>query len=196
MARTAEVKRPDPLKLVPYAQARESIQLLDLGLVSGDSFLARQIQRWTNGPYSHAMTFGWCLNVLMVAESTSPESRVVTASSQVKASPGRIDVYRLRPEILALVDVSKAWEWLLRASGVDYPEIELVRDWRQIVLGEGGHHWPNSDEPDGVRRVCSGLVHACWRVHGVPPIVERDCDAYPPTLADPGLVSYLFTLTT
>jgi len=185
-------RRPDKLNCVPYTRARERIQTLDICLVAGTGLVAREIQRLTKSDYSHCMLAGWCGSVLMVSESTSPESRLVTLSSRVAAYPGRIDVYRLRPEVAACIDENRAWAWAKRASGIDYPESHILRDWREIVLGID-HATPNSDEPE-VHRVCSGLVHACLRVAGMAPIRSHDCDVYPGTLADPGWVNYLYTL--
>lgn len=190
------IRRPDPLKLVSYAEARDSIQTGDMGLVCGIGPAAWVIEQKTGSPYSHVAICGWesAGGVLMVAESTTPESRVVCLSSQVKAHSGQVDLYRLLPEVLAPVNFEAAWSWFLRASGVNYPEFVLAHDWIVLTFG-GGHvdHWPNSDEPE-TRRVCSGLVHAGLRVNGMVPIVERDCDAYPSTFAQRSVATYFGTL--
>jgi hypothetical protein len=177
---------------VPYDTARAWIQTLDIGLVCGTNPIAREIQRLTESDYSHALKCGWCGSVLMAAESTRPESRIVTLSSRVADAPGRIDIYRLRPEVAACVDENRAWAWAKRAAGIDYPESEILADWREIVLGVDNDR-PNSDCPT-TRRVCSEMIHACLRVAGMAPIREFDCDVYPGTLADPGWVNYLYTL--
>ena len=195
------VGRPDPLRLIPYSECRDSIHTGMLALFSGpgegflDNVVVDAIERITNSAYYHSSLCGWENEgrVLLLAESTTPESRVVTLSSRIRLHPGSIDLYQLRPEIASQVDFSKAWEFLLRASGTDYPEAQLAHDWLTIRGLDRGHE-PNSDDPE-TRRVCSQLVHAGLRVAGMPPIRERDCEIYPATLADPGWFQYVFSPT-
>lgn len=190
------IRRPDPLNLVSYATVRDSIQTGDMGLVCGEGPIADIIKRVTRSPYSHVFGCGWesAGGVLMVGESTEPESRIVCLSSWVKSHSGQIDLYRLLPEVLAPVNLEAWWSWILRASGVNYPEATLFHDWKVIAFGEDRvEHHPNSDAPE-TRRVCSEFLHAALRVNGMTPIVEHDCDAYPSTFAQRSVSTYFGTL--
>lgn len=193
---TVRVCRPDPLVMLQYySGGRRRICDLDIALFCGHGPLAGAIKAKTESDYSHVALCCWVQDVLMIGESTSPESRCVCMSSQVDALSGRIDIYRLRPEFMQEIDDYQAWNWMLRASGTDYPETELIRDWQALTFGEGfARDIPNSDDPH-YKRKCSGLAHACLRVHGMPPIKPFDCWVYPGHFADPAFSSYLFTLT-
>ena len=186
--------RPNPLNIRRYSEVRDFINPMDICLVAGTTPIARQIQLWTQSDYSHWATAGWDGSVLMVAEAEQPESRKVSMSSRVEAHPGEIDVYRIKPYILRLVNKDAAWEWLTRASGYDYPEKMILHDWKCIVFGEDRiEHFPNSDDPR-THRVCSALGHAALRIHGMPPMHEYDCCVWPSHGADPAWTNYLFTL--
>ena len=186
-------KRPDPLNVLPYATVRDSIHTGYLALVEGDGAIANIIQRRTDSPYSHVAVAGWESegDVLMAGESTHPESRAVTLSSILRASPGRVDIYRLRPEISQLVKFGKVWEFMLRATGQSYPVEVLYHIWKDIV-GLDPPHYPNSDNPE-TRRVCSQLAHAAFRVAGMPPMNPHDCCIYPCHWANPEWSEYLCT---
>lgn len=187
-------ERPANLNAQQYAAVRDYIEPLDICLVSGTSPIARQIRLWTQSDYSHWATAGWDGSVLMVSEATQPESRKVCMSSRVDVFPGQIDVYRIKPDLLRLVNRDAAWEWLTRASGYDYPESMILHDWQCIVYGEDRvKHFPNSDDPR-THRVCSALGHASLRVHGMPPWKDHDCCVWPGHGADPTWTNYLFTL--
>lgn len=199
-AMKSHIGRPDPLVLVPYSEARGRIRTGDIGLVS-DGLLGGLIRRVTDSDYSHVFMFGWFVagpadyDVLMTAESTTPESRVVSASSQLKRWPGLIDVFRPIPDYHYRRS-EEAWAFMLRASGIDYPESRLVHDWAAIRIPGLARHVPNCNVPDGQRRVCSELVHAANRVSGFPLLADNDCDVYPSHFAArPELIEYLFTPT-
>ncbi len=196
------VGRPSPLRLIPYADCRDQIHTgytalfaqRSRGLVEWSVDLA--IQHLVNSVYFHVVALGWEAEkrVLMMAESTSPESRSVTFSSQVREHSGGIDVYALRPEIAAKVDFACDWEFMLRASGLLYPDGELLRDFEQVVLGRG-QTTPNSDVPDGKLRVCSELRHAALRCAGMPPMQPLDAMVWPRHFPDPAYWLYMFSPT-
>jgi len=112
----------------------------------------------------------------------------------VRESAGFIDLYRPTEYTLQSLNIPAMWSWLHRATGVEYPKEVLIHDWVVIASdGRFARHYKNSDDPE-FRRVCSMLAHAAFRIHGMPPMVERDCEAYPETFRNPQWFSYLATL--
>ncbi len=184
--------RPSPLRIVSYEEYRDNLQICDIGLVVGEGVFERAIQRITRSPYSHWQMHGWVGSAAALSESTYPRSRTVPLRPRVKAQSGMIDVYRLRPELARVVDLEKAWDFMFRAGDQDYPESQLIADWRYILSGRG-RAMPNSDSPEELR-VCSQLGHAALRVAGMPPMEEYDCWVFPRHGAYPTWTSYVCTL--
>lgn len=187
------MNRPSPLHLVPYQEFRGFCHTGYIGLTAGGGAIASIIQRRTNSPYSHAFMCGWESEgrVLMMSESTTPESRTVPLSPYIRKNSGLVDIYVLHPKIADSTDFARAWEFMLRAGGQDYPEAVLAHDWA-VIAGLDPSHYPNSDDPE-TRRVCSQLLHAALRVAGMHPMVDYDCDAYPATFANPRFTHYFCT---
>lgn len=184
--------RPDPLIRITYGRFRDEVDTGWLGLVHGEGPIHRLIQNCTNSPYSHVFMLGWAEGrVLLVAESTRPYSRAVAASSQFKQYSGLIDVYKLK-NISSVGSVLKAWGFMLRGTGQDYPEQWIVNNWLRINWGDRIEPIPNIDYPEFPRH-CSGLIHAALRVAGATRLAEYDSDVYPHHFALPGVSEYVGT---
>ncbi len=73
---TVAITRPDPLRLISYAEAREAIQTGDVGLFAGDGPASRIIKRATDSPYCHALMLGWQLvGAVATIDGRLPEAR-------------------------------------------------------------------------------------------------------------------------
>lgn len=105
-----------------YRLARAQIE-------DGDLLLFRRtksvLAESTLGDYSHAAMALWRGQVLGLAESREWRgARVVTLSSQVRANPGVIDVYRPRVKHEVAADAA---DWMFRHAGHEYSYRGIVR---------------------------------------------------------------------
>ena len=189
MTRQESIRRPNPLCLVPYREFRECAVTGMIGLTYGTDPIARLIQTATNSDYSHALMIGWgAPDVLCLAESREPHAQVIGLSHRVLLRSHLIDVYRL----LVPFDEHRAWAFMLRLSGTDYPESWIVDDWLRIQFGDVVPPVPNSDDPERPRH-CSGALSAAFRIAGVPAIKDHDSDVWPCSFALPSVSEYVCT---
>lgn len=188
-------RRPPNLRYVEYDNFRGQCETGMLALVTGKGLMANLIRSATASDYAHVVMLGWDCGhrVLLASESTTPESRTIPFSAIVAKNQGCVDVYRLTEARRGPVNMYRAWEFMLRAGGQDYPEMILIHDWLTITGIAERRHYPNSDDPT-TRRVCSQLVHAALRVAGMDPIAKYDCDVYPGHFARADVGEYVGTL--
>lgn len=186
------------LPIVSYADARESIATGDIACFRGDDLISRVIAQATGMPESHVAYLLWPgdADVLMVVEAWHPMSRAVEFSSRVQAASGRVDVYRLRPEIVATINLAVVTAFMLRATNVDYPENWLFNDAMHILFPSwpAVKPFPNSADPK-IPRHCSGVISAAMFQGGLPRMKEFDCYVYPGDWHNLAIVQGLFTLT-
>lgn len=191
------------LPVVSYAEVRDSIHTMDIAVYDGEGFGSAIIEQATGAPYgikaSHVgvLLCPWSADVLMTVEAWERESRCVEFSTRVQQASGRVRIFRLRLELLALINIDKAVEFALRATPVDYPENHLVLAAMAILSGRPTRRVPNSSDPKAVRQ-CSELLAAIYRMAGLPPQAppkDLDCMNWPVDWSNPAIVTGLWTLT-
>ena len=160
------IQRPSPLNFVLYSQLPQLLTgPLYIGLqADGTRLMERRIQAITQSPYYHVGFVGQSPAGLMFAESTLPKADVVPFGPRVQRLSGRIDIFRLIPEI----DERAVWRWACQCSGEWYGVQDLIEVYLDRYRGHYVPVVPNSDIPRGCDRDCSCQVHAALRVHGFP----------------------------
>lgn len=156
-----------------YSAARKDLRSGDVGLVRTGNYLARS----GRSEYSHAFLLAWRnsdQSTLLVAESREGRGgQLLTLSSQVRAYPGQIDIYRAdgAARILRERAATIAVNWAGKRYG--YPNIAKIwlakRPWLRAIAEEYycARGWQNPfvleetiPSPWHEPKVCSQLC--CW----------------------------------
>ena len=186
-------------QLVKYSDGRGLIADGDLVLIRRRAGLIAVAGR---SEHVHAGMAAWWGDSLFLLEMWVT-GRAVTLSSQVKAMPGRVDVFETNaghpnPMDVLAADFSRstAVETMKRFAGTPYGWRHLLR----VAL----HHLPftrfvfrpdTRDDSNGGRPICSEAVSHAYRAGGFDPVPHlADRHTEPADLARSPFFRYRFTL--
>lgn len=174
------------------------IQNADLLAFRGRGFIARLIATFGRGRVTHVAKASWIKGLLMCAEVRELRGgRIVTLESQVRKSPGRIDVYRSgvgRPDY----DREEADRRMLQFAGTQYGYMACVRTFLIHAFVSRLFSVPNlndlsvSKRPPYCSAACSIADHWGGGFDPVPNL--SDADTEPSDLVRSPFYKYQFTL--
>jgi len=193
-------------QVIPYAQSRDRIQSGDVLLFRGTGSVAWCVSVVTKSPYNHAALAAWWGDVLMCVETRGlRNARAVVLSSQVRAYPCRIDVYRyalptrFRIETPSIVPGSplpaRAAAWAIRKTCTTYGWWAIVRALVQRFPGSRLIWRPSTNDTRPGPLDCSALCSNSYRHAGddlCPGL--SDTDTTPADLATSKKLNYVFTI--
>lgn len=189
------------VEVVDYRAARRLIRGADVLLYAdvpfwrGGKWYSSLIQRASRSRYSHAGMAAWAGYRLLALQTTGFGPRRPALSTAVRRYPGKIDVYRIRPEIA--FDADGAVREMLRIVKRPYGWWALSQT--ALIHLAGVRFIARVDENDHAETMyppyCSAAVAQAYRRGGID-LVPNLADQYtePGNLARSGLLQYQFTL--
>lgn len=191
------------VEVVDYRDARRLICDADVLLYRdvpvwrGGRWYSPLIQKAGRSRFSHVALSAWAGPRLLALQTTGFGPRRPALSTAVRRHPGSIDVYRMRPEIIAF-DAEGAVREMLKIVQRPYGWWALSQT--ALIHLAGVRFIARADENDHAETIyppyCSAAVALAYRRGGgvdlVPNLADQDTE--PGDLARSGLLQYQFTL--
>jgi hypothetical protein len=178
-----------------YRDVRTRIQLGDILLYRGGSFVSHLIKDLTKGVYSHCGMATWWNNQntvprLMVFEAVWPVVAVRPASLSVDAYDGPVDWWSLKREYRKKLALDRLFEAALAKIGQPFAVGGLFRYLFWRLLGATG-----TADRECSDYFCSQYVSECFRAGNLDPVSSRaDTFTSPVELARSGVWDYQATI--
>jgi hypothetical protein len=178
-----------------YRDVREKIELGDLLLYRGDSFVSHLIGDLTRGAYSHCgMAIWWKTDYtaprLMVFEAVWPVVAVRPASLSVDHYAGLVDWWSLGPDHRENLAPDRVFETALEKIGQPFSVGGLFRYLFWRIIGAKRMAERKSSE-----YFCSQYVSECFREGNLDPVRSKpDTFTCPVELAKSGIWEYRATI--
>jgi hypothetical protein len=179
----------------PYRDVRARIQLGDILLYRGGSFVSHLIKDLTQGAYSHCGMAAWWNNEhtvprLMVFEAVWPVVAVRPASLSVDDYDGPVDWWSLQREYREKLALDRLFEAALAKIGQPFAVSGLFRYLFLRLIGATETADRKSNE-----YFCSQYVSECFRVGNLDPVSSKaDTFTSPVELARSGVWDYRATI--
>lgn len=155
---------------------RAQLRSGDVLLFKGDIAFSRLIEAVEGGTYSHsAFVLRWNARA-MVVQAEFPRLEAVPTSIAIEKYSGRVDWYRLRPEVYANLDVARLTHEATRLLGRSFAVLDLLRVGLYNMLEKP---IPKQKNPEDAF-FCSEYVAHCFRKAGFPLVPEKNALAVTP----------------
>jgi len=147
-----------------YGQVRAGMLDGDVLLFRGTIFLSKVIEKVSHGQYSHsAILADWGPRKMILQAELTGGVQAVPASVAIGTYQGRVDWYRIRPEVRARLDVAAILAEAKADLGLTYATSDLLRAAAYNIF--------NAPLPrdcvDAKALFCSEYVARCFRSAGV-----------------------------
>ncbi len=186
--RSREPERQD--KVINYMDIRHQIEDADVFMFRGDMLISRMFQAGSGSRYSHSGIVGWWHRRLMLFQAELACVQAVPVSVVVQGYQGKIDWYKIRPELRAKVDPVDILEEAKTNLGLAYGTVDVLRT---ILHDIAGMDLPEDCEnPHAL--FCSQYVARCFRRAGLPLTEEPDMAVFPSEIASSPVLTYMGTL--
>ncbi len=157
-------RRAPPLT---YHDVRDQISDGDILMFVGNGPISRFIRWGSDGSYSHCGIASWDDGQLMVYQAVFNGLQYVAASDCVRKYNGRVDWWKLRPEVAATVDRSGIIEQARRHLGKPFATLGMIHLMWLIARGRyRSNVVERADRPPPPAMFCSWYVSRCYRVGG------------------------------
>jgi hypothetical protein len=178
-----------------YDDVRGQIQLGDVLLFRGQSFVSHLIEDLTEGVYSHAGMAAWwegkhAAPRLMVFEAVWPVVAVRPARLSVEEYDGPVDWWSLREKYREKLDLDRLFQAALAGIGKPFAVGGLFRYLGWLLIGANRRVDRQSNE-----YFCSQYVSECFRAGQLDPVTAKaDSFTSPVELARSRVWKYRATL--
>jgi hypothetical protein len=164
-----------------YGDIRARVEDGDILLFRGTIFLSRVIERVSHGAYSHcAIAATWGERKMILQAEIMGGVQAVPMSVAVGTYKGRVDWYKLRPEVRAKLDLAVLLSEARADLGLTYATSDLLRVAAHSLFGAGLP--TDCDNPHAL--FCSQYVERCFRKAGVFLSADSDVGTSPSGIAN------------
>ncbi|HEX4446064.1 MAG TPA: hypothetical protein VH044_04985 [Polyangiaceae bacterium] len=183
---TAPAEVPEDQQL-QYGDIRGRVEDGDILLFRGTIFLSRVIERVSHGAYSHcAIAAAWGERKMILQAEIMGGVQVVPLSVAVGTYRGRVDWYKVRPEVRAKLNMGVLLAEARADLGLTYATSDLLRVAAHSLFGAG---LPSDcDNPHAL--FCSQYVERCFRKAGVALSTDSDVGTSPSRIANSQALVY------
>lgn len=151
-------------KRIEYGNVRAHMLDGDVLLFRGTIFLSKVIEKYSHGQYSHsAILADWGPRKMILQAELAGGVQAVPASVAIGTYRGRVDWYRIRPEVRQRLDLAAFFEEAKADLGLTYATSNLLR-----VAAHNIFNTPlPADCVDANSLFCSEYVARCFRKGGL-----------------------------
>ena len=187
---TAPAQVPEDQQL-QYGDIRALVEDGDILLFRGTIFLSRVIERVSHGAYSHcAIAAGWGERKMILQAEIMGGVQVVPMSVAVGTYRGRVDWYKVKPEVRAKLNMAVLLAEARADLGLTYATSDLLRVAAHSLFGAG---LPSDcDNPHAL--FCSQYVERCFRKAGVALCKDSDVGTSPSQIAGSPILQLMGTI--